>query len=355
MTFEPGPANPQPFSAGIHTVPSFDPIEVLPPKGAGWLRALRQHVQDLRSLTFPFADIQEASTARIQAEQRLKRLTDHQQQGGFHLAPDDPRVLEQQRQLDKLTADFNRLNELNETRKAALRAASHVLSAVEGWLKDGRPPGTVLQDHEVEVPKLAKGENSLLDAIERLRRRGRELKADLHRIRSAPFPSSYCKQRMRAQIEALAMQGAPDVANLIEHDRPIVWPTQRVQSQVFSADPALAFAEIEAAVPLIAWLFKDALIKRLDAEIDTEADDATALSHVEREKREAEVMGDLLATERDEAALTWAALEQKLPVEHRADISPVALLGVRLITAPRANGSPGTSPQHAFDIVGARR
>jgi hypothetical protein len=30
-TFEPGPVNPQPFSAGIHTVPSFDVIERLPP------------------------------------------------------------------------------------------------------------------------------------------------------------------------------------------------------------------------------------------------------------------------------------------------------------------------------------
>jgi hypothetical protein len=38
-------------------------------------------------------------------------------------------------------------------------------------------------------------------------------------------------------------------------------------------------------------------------------------------------MGDLLAVERDEAALVWQA--QNLPVEHRADISPLALLGLR--------------------------
>jgi hypothetical protein len=52
--------------------------------------------------------------------------------------------------------------------------------------------------------KLAKGE-SILDGIQRLRRRGRELKADLSRIQSAPYPSSYAKQKMRTQIEALAM------------------------------------------------------------------------------------------------------------------------------------------------------
>ncbi|MGL3109407.1 hypothetical protein [Bradyrhizobium sp. BR 1432] len=255
---------------------------------------------------------------------------------------------------NKLTADFKRLNERNETRSAAWRTASHVLLAVEGWLKDRRPPGTVLEDFSGPEPKLNKGE-SLIDAIERLRRRGRELKADLHRISSAPYPSSYCKQQMRAQIEALAMQGAPSVSNLIEHDRPIVWPTQRVQSQVFSADPALAFAEIEAAVPLIAWLFKDALVKRLDAEIDTEADDGASLSHIEREKRLSEVQQDLLFSEYEEAQLVWAALEQKLPVEHRSDCSPLAILQCRLVTAPAAVNGRGTSPQHAFDIIGARR
>ena len=70
---------------------------------------------------------------------------------------------------------------------------------------------------------------------------------------------------MRAQIEALAQRGAPNVADLIENDRQIVWPTQ-------------------------------------DAEIDTEADDVAALTHAEREKREVEALGDLLAVERDEAA-----------------------------------------------------
>jgi hypothetical protein len=51
--------------------------------------------------------------------------------------------------------------------------------------------------------KLVKGETSLIDAIENRRRRVRELKADLHRIRSAPFPSSHAKAQMRAQVEQL--------------------------------------------------------------------------------------------------------------------------------------------------------
>jgi hypothetical protein len=64
----------------------------------------------------------------------------------------------------------------------------------------------------------------------------------------------------------------------------------------------------------------------------------------------------LVSVERDESALVWRAMDERLPVEHRADINPVALLGVRLVTAPRMNPSPGSSPQHAYDIAhGGRR
>ena len=70
----------------------------------------------------------------------------------------------------------------------------------------------VLEDYERSEPKLLKGE-VVLDRADWLRSRCRELRADAHRIRSAPFPSGYAKGQMRAQIDALAMQGAPDISN----------------------------------------------------------------------------------------------------------------------------------------------
>jgi hypothetical protein len=211
--------------------------------------------------------------------------------------------------------------------------ASAALASVETWLKSGRPHGTVLEEFDGPEPKLNKGE-TVADAIERLRRRGRELCADLHRIASAPFPSSYAEQRMRVQVEALAMQGEPDVTNLIEHDGKIEFQTMRVQSQLIGAERSLAFTEIEAATPFQAWMHKDALIKRLDAKIGSEA----------------ETMGDLLAVERDESFFAWRAQSEGLPCEHRADISPLALLGLRLVTAPRANETPGTTPGYSWPM-----
>jgi hypothetical protein len=86
--------------------------------------------------------------------------------------------------------------------------ASQAKAAVESWLRDGKPSGVRLEDFEGPEPTLNKGENGILDAIENRRRRVRELRADLHRIESAPFPSSHAKAQMRAQIGQLAQAGA---------------------------------------------------------------------------------------------------------------------------------------------------
>jgi hypothetical protein len=103
-------------------------------------------------------------------------------------------------------------------------AASAALSNVE------TPGGTTFEAVEIELPQLLKGED-ILSALDRLRRRGRELRADLHRIASAPFPSSHAKKRARDQIEQLAQRGAVGVSLLVELDGDIEWPTLQVQAR----------------------------------------------------------------------------------------------------------------------------
>ena len=139
------------------------------------------------------------------------------------------------------------------------------------------------------------------------------------------------------------MQGAPSVSRLVELDGPVDFQTQRVQSEVHGERRSLAFTEVPDTVALVAWLHREALIKRLDEEIASEADDKAALSHEARQKAEAEVQGDLLAVERDECALVWQAQAESLPCEHRSDISPLALLGLQLVTTPRGE-TPETTP-----------
>ena len=153
----------------------------------------------------------------------------------------------------------------------------------------------------------------------------------------------------------MAQRAEPNVSGLIEHaDGEIAFPKPLLRSQVHNvpqAPAAVAYAEAVDPVALAAWLFGDALIKRLDAAIDAEADDKNAMTPEAREKAEAVVMADLLSVSRDEAALVWIAQSEMLPVEHRADCSPLALLGLRLVATSK-RPAPATSGAHAFDLAG---
>jgi hypothetical protein len=159
-------------------------------------------------------------------------------------------------------------------------------------------------------------------------------------------------------VDALAQRGAVSVSRLIETDGDIEFADKRYSVPIIAGNreaPVTAIAAWQPpdAVALFAWMHKESLIKRLDAEIAAEADDKAALSHEERQRREAEVRADILAVERDEASLTWQAQAESLPVKHRADINPLALLGLRLVTPPHAvPSSPGSSPWHAISLTG---
>ena len=356
MTFEPAtPASMGPITLTSNVSP--DVIGFLPKGAAARLQALRDRVRDLHLVIPEFEERRTAGEARLAAEQRLKRLTDHPQRGGFGLEPDDPRTKDAQRDLDKLTAEAKRIDQRYTARSEAWRQAGACLSRVESWLGDGgRPAGSALQDFSGPEPQLFKGEN-ITAAIDRLRHRVRELRADLHRIESAPFPSSHACAKMRQTIEALAMRGAVNVSHLVERDGDIEFPTTRITAMVRNIEQqqagAVAFVAVSDTTAIFAWLHQAELIRRLDEEIQSEADDDAALSVEDRQRHAAEVATDLLAVERDESFFVWRAQTDRLPVEHRADVDPVALLNVALVIAPRVAAS-GTTGGHAYDIIGLR-
>ncbi|MFG3595539.1 hypothetical protein [Bradyrhizobium sp. RDI18] len=91
-----------------------------------------------------------------------------------------------------------------------------------------------------------------------------------------------------------------------------------------------------------------------NAGIDEVADDKHALNEQQREEKEAQIMADALLIERSECALIWAAESKGEVLDFRGDTTVQAVLGLTLVQRPRANPS-GTSPEHAFNIIGARR
>jgi hypothetical protein len=91
--FTPAPANPQPFSTGFPSPPSFDVIERLPEDRKDLLRKLHQRRADAHAVIPEFEAVREASMSKIEAANALTRLTSHAQDGGFGLKPEDRRVV----------------------------------------------------------------------------------------------------------------------------------------------------------------------------------------------------------------------------------------------------------------------
>ncbi len=71
---------------------------------------------------------------------------------------------------------------------------------------------------------------------------------------------------------------------------------------------------------------------KLEAAIEEESDDSAALTDEQRAEKIAQIDGDLLAVERQEAEAVWLAQRQGLGVEHRPDISTLALLGLEMVS-----------------------
>ena len=216
---------------------------------------------------------------------------------------------------------------------------------VEQWLR-GRPQGTTLEVVVTEA-RLAKNQ-TVLDAIAGERAKVKELVAKRDDIARRPYPREDCKKRVREIVGAAAARGTIDVAPLVKYFRDFAFPTRLMRVDIIGGidRPAVGLAhDTQDSVALVAWLFKDALIKKLDAAID--ACDATgAQSHEARERAESELGVALLEVERRECALVRSAKADNLPAEFRHDCSPLAILGCRMIALPPKSG--GTSPGHVI-------
>jgi hypothetical protein len=81
-------------------------------------------------------------------------------------------------------------------------------------------------------------------------------------------------------------------------------------------------------VALLAWMFGDDLIARIDEEIDAVADDGAALDDATRAQRIAAIDVEILECQREEEAATLAAIDAGIEIERRGDIDPRAFLNL---------------------------
>jgi hypothetical protein len=329
---------PQPGPRPLHLL---EPRERLPSQQArARFEALEQRSQDALTLFRAVADeLREARADLHVAEARRKALMMPKAAGGHGLAADDGSVVDIDRTIANLRGKVDRLSELAQDRSARSGRIGAVLRTCEDFLKRGGVPGGVKigAAPSVSVKDVLRRGESPRAALDRLRLRGREIAAEMHREKSRPYPASGAKEKARAALAARARP--PIVSGMIEHNADLQWP--KVMSRlglaaIAGAERGMvhgdAMGEVEDTIGLICWLMAGPMAAEIDKLIEAEADDENAATAEEREVRLAELERERLAIERQEAAIVWSMQEAGEAVEHRDDISPLAVLGLELVT-----------------------
>jgi hypothetical protein len=307
-----------------------DGAAMLPVEARQKLDGLRERRDELLAIARDLGDKCEAARLeKIEFERALRHMRDADVAG--HLNDDDPRVLRARERIAAADAELRRFEDRRDARTAEWTPLGQLIDATERWLQS-LPGDAVIEPAEVETPKLLKGETPSA-AVDRLRRKRRDLIADLAQVEAAPITSTTARALVKAEVEALAARGRPDLYGTIEHAEPIRWPESRISAPLVGfaqseGQPMLqgtATAKVSDALALIAWMYRDDLLAALDAEVDAVADDAAALTDDERAARKADILTSVLEYERAEVALID---EIGGAVAFRPDTDPRALLAV---------------------------
>jgi hypothetical protein len=183
-------------------------------------------------------------------------------------------------------------------------------------------PANRIQPFAGPQPKLPKAPDR--KAVDQLRAHIVELQAALQRVRTAPFPAAHAKEIIRQHVDHLASRAVPDVLRVLELGRPPGFAQTQLRPHAASAFPA------PDGVGLIAWLFRDQLVQKLNTEIDSIADDEDALSPEQRTSQERRISDEILEIERAEEMTIEALEADNIEILRRDNADPRAILSLTL-------------------------
>lgn len=341
--FAPAPANASSIIPGLAFggPPMGDVVDRLnaAPHGREALHQFRQESQDAGNLLRPLLEEEDdVRRERYLLEARRKHLLTPKAAGGAGLEEDATSVVDIVTKIAALDDRRRRIATLIEDRRALSRNAAALLTNAETWLRSGVPGGVAVVDHaEIDLRDAQRKGETTLAAIDRHRLRLREIDADHRRIEHAPQTRAEALAQMRTEVEQLASRGEVSVDALVEAALPLTFPTNTQRSALAAVVGATgqqiagsALAETIDTQALIAWLFKDLLIKKLEAEIVAISDDTNALSKKARQEQLAALDQEKLDISRREVALVRRARAEGHVVGYRVDTDVRALLGVAL-------------------------
>lgn len=220
---------------------------------------------------------------------------------------------------DILGRDHARLKRQIESLEAQDSAPCLTASRVETELR--RFDNVPLVEVERPKPTLIDSENTLTDALARFRDTVTTLKTDRQRVERLALPVASVKEAARREVDRLLSRGVPNVLPMF-HGNALAWPHLTTPR---NGSAHLAH-EIDAA-GLLAFLWRDVLVEKLDELVDVNATLFTdAMTASERARRIKAIDSEIDATERLEAAAVESIIADGGDAFHRPDANVLAVL-----------------------------
>ncbi|MBA4034938.1 MAG: hypothetical protein C0480_10105 [Bradyrhizobium sp.] len=331
-----------------------DPADLLPPQGKQHYLQLRGAADDASAITHGLASrLIEENQRRQTVSLRLAQIR------AQRVGDDHPEMVAMTRALADAVAEIERINARVAQHNLTAAPRSTLLRNIDAWLRT-MAANHDFEDMEPEPVKLLRGEQ-IPTGLDRHRRRLRELDSDRARVEASPYPSSHAKMIAANYIDQLAEAATPVVSSLIEHGGPLVVDGAVVEPPIVFSETKLVEMKVATSagegvstgyqvdpVGLMAFLFRDQMLARINELVDLESDDKVALSREQRAEQLATIASDRQAVEIDEGRLLRAGFGTTEP---RADMSPSAFLLVKAV--PKA--ARRSSRDHADAVADARR
>lgn len=216
--------------------------------------------------------------------------------------------------LDKLRRDLDARNAVAANTTQTVSRLRNFIIALVGGLSDMQPP----PPPPGRLPPLQRADESVLAAIDRLRREIAVSQAEISRIKSAPLPLAEIKAAIASQVDAMAAAGQPRV-QVLGTTVEVAWPDLPpvpLPEPVYSPGSASRLA---------CWLHRDRLLAELVA--DLPEDSPHAIASADRPGLLREIESRVYGLEISEEKLIMHARGQGLDgVQRRAAASCWAIL-----------------------------
>ena len=236
--------------------------------------------------------------------------------------PDTARLDAARKRAEVARERYERQLNSHDALAEAHRSIGRLVGRVEQYLQTHRERIEAVED--VTPPKLMKNE-SVADAVERVRSRIGALLAEAKMTARAPTTTAEAKAKMRSIVAQMASAGRPDVSGLFSRAAAIRWPV--VITPELNVNGYL-HRTIDAA-GVMAFVSEAALIERLDREIDAVGEEiAGAMPTADRERRLREIADETLRLGFEEQALIDMAAESGHVIVPRGSADVRAVLGL---------------------------